>query len=186
MIVLPNSYERYLAALRIFVSLSILKHGLQPHHLEKLKKIYCAEALYNKTLVQSVDINKLCANLLGSVNAINPDFKFSCHINGNFYLNKALFSAFLLQVTKITDTIWVDGNEAFITIRFPNPNNTPLPFLSTLGGYELKETKQNITLTLIPTAQTPQESVYIESEWENIFDQFSAANIFYGNILYPQ
>lgn len=184
MIVLPNSFERYLSALRIFVSLSILKHGLRPRHLENLKKIYFAEALYNKILVQSVDINKLCTNLLRAVNAINTDFKFECRIDGNFYVNKSLFTLFLLQVSKISNTVSVNGNEAFIAIKFSNPNRIPLPFLSALGGYALKETKHNITLALIPSAEATESSVYVESEWENIFDQFSVVNIFFKNILY--
>lgn len=185
MIVLPNSFERYLSALRIFVSLSILKRGLKPQHLENLKKIYCAEALYNKILVQSVDINKLCTNLFSAVNTINPDFKFSCRIDGNFYVNKNLFTLFLLYVSKISNTVSVSGNEAFLTVKFPKHNNASLLFLSALGGYEIREIKQNSTLALIPSGESTEASVYIESEWENIFDQFSIVNIFFKNILYP-
>ena len=177
MIVLPNSFERYLSSLRILVSLSILKHGVQPKHIKNLKKIFIAEALYNKNSRQSVDISRLCNNLLRSINSINPNFKFSCQINGNFYINKSLFSLFLIEVSRISDNITIKQSENYICVLF-NTSVVSFPYLSELGGYKLKT--QNKVLAIIPVTKSDTDSVYIESEWEYIFDKFSIVNIYSG------
>lgn len=179
MIVLPNSFERYMSALRIFVSLSILKHGLQPRHLEKLKKIYYAEALFHKNLLGSVDINKLCNNLLGAVRSLNPDFKFYCHTHENYILNKKLFTCLLLTAAK-TGNINVLSHGNFLKIKFSGESEPLSPFVSALGGFLLHERTTTQGIAVIPVTLTAQESVYIESEWEYLFDKFSAVNLFFN------
>ena len=67
MIVLPNSFEKYLYNLRIYTSLSILKHGILPRHLKNLKKIYLAEAFLFKNHTEPTDLRLLSYNLLDCV-----------------------------------------------------------------------------------------------------------------------
>ena len=176
MIVLPNSFERYLASLRIFVSLSVLKHGLLPKHYKNLKKIYTAEAIYNKNTMQSVDINKLCKNLLTAATTIKPDLKFESYINKNVYINKSLFSLLLLSISKISNLIKIEHKSDHICIFFEAFKTQRIPYLQELGGYTLK--LNNKSLALIPVAISNTDSIYQESEFEYIFDKFSVLNIF--------
>ncbi|MBE6786791.1 MAG: hypothetical protein E7537_00415 [Ruminococcaceae bacterium] len=181
MIVLPNSFERYLANLRIYVSLSILKHGFKKHHLKNLKKIYFAEAMYNKNTVQSVDINKLYNNILSAVKATNSHLKFNSGMSGNFYINKSLFSLFLIHISTVTNDVTANYSRECICISFNCKNPNPLPYLKELGGYLLKH--KTTCLAVIPVLKSLDESIYIESEFEFIFDKFSVVNVFYNNLL---
>ncbi len=177
MIVSPNSFERYLSALRVFTSLSILNHGLLPRHLENLKKIYVAEAFYHKNERQCVNLNKLCNNLLCAVSAKNPSFIFSCNINGNYIINKNLLICLLLTCAK-TGELKLSALGEFLLIR-PGVQSLAYPFITSLGGFVLKELKCGREIIIIPAKRTSQNSVYIESEWEYLFDKFSAVNLFF-------
>ncbi len=185
MIVLPNSFERYLSALRIFVSLSILKHGLKLRHLASLKKIHYAEAFYNKNSLQSVAIKKLSTNILNTISAYKYKLNFSCKSKDNYYINKNLFTILLLEIVSISNFISISSNKNFIIIKFSSKKQNSTKTLYTLGGFSFREAKNNTTLFVIPAERTNVPSVYIESEWENIFDQFSTVNIFLKNILCP-
>lgn len=185
MIVLPNSFERYLSALRIFVSLSILKHGLKPRHLASLKKIYYAEAFYNKNSRQSVDIKKLSTNILNTITTYKYRLNFSCNLKNNYHINKNLFTLLLLEISSLSNFISISSDNNFVVIKFSSKKQNPTKTLYALGGFSFHEAKYNTTLFVIPAEKTNHPSVYIESEWENIFDQFSTVNIFLKNILYP-
>ncbi len=181
MIVLPNSFERYLSALRIFVSLSILKHGLQTRHLRNLKKIYSAEIFLYKNSTQSVNIKKLCQNLLGAVKLLCPQLKFNCQTFDTYYLNKNLFSLLLLWIAKHSNYISINYSNFCIYIKFQSKTVPTIPYLKELGGYYLK--LKNNFLAVIPVTKSYTDSVYIESEYEYIFDKFSIVNVFYENLL---
>lgn len=179
MIVLPNSFEKYLSALRISVSISILKHGLQPRHIDNLRKIHIAEALLHKTERQSVDINKLCTNLLSAVKTIKTDFDFRCNANGNFSINKNLFTLLLLSISKSSNSIDVTARNAFLEIKVSHKSEKALSFVRALKGYSLFELKSRQSLIIIPIRETKEESIPIESEWEYIFNEFSVLNIYF-------
>ena len=179
MLDLPNSFKRYLSSLRIFVSLSILKYGLQPRHLENLKKIYCAEAFYHKNSRQSVNIKKLSTNLLNTVTAFRYEFNFYCATEYNYYINKNLFTLLLLEISYESDFINISANENFLLIKCSSKGKQLLKTITALGGFSLFETKSNATLFIIPVFKTQQPSVYIESEWEYLFNKFSIINIFF-------
>ncbi|MBR4099699.1 MAG: hypothetical protein IKK55_01775 [Clostridia bacterium] len=183
MIVLPNSFERYLASLRIFVSLSILKHGLQAKHLEKLQKIHLAEAFFDKNSLQSVDIYRLIQNLLYAISSIKCDFNFSCNAVGNFFINKKLFTILLLKLCEFSDNISLNSQGNYIIIKFHGKSTGVFPIISALKGFSFYETKSNISLIIIPTSKAEAQSVYIESEWEYLFDKFSIVNIFFINVF---
>ena len=179
MIVLPNSFEKYLSALRISVSISILKHGLQPRHIDNLRKIHIAEALLHKTERQSVDINKLCTNLLSAVKTIKTDFDFRCNANGNFSINKNLFTLLLLSISKSSNSIDVTARNSFLEIKVSHKSEKALSFVRALKGYSLFELKSRQSLIIIPIRETKEESIPIESEWEYIFNKFSVLNIYF-------
>ena len=180
MIVLPNSFERYLASLRNFVSLSILKHGLQQKHFEKLKKIYFAEAILNKKHPQSVDLFRLCFNLLSAVSTIKNKLNFCCEISNNYYINKKLFIFLLVKICESSNKIKLFSNDNFIIIIFNGQFKNSKKILNLLNAIYLQEIKNRISLVAVPIVKTKEKSVYIESEWEYLFDKFSIINLYFG------
>ncbi len=173
---LPNSFERYLAALRYFISLSIQKHGACRRHFKNLKKIYLCEAILNKEILKSVDINKLTTNILSAAENLNYSTKFKVAVEGNFLINKELFSFLLLEIFKIYPlTVFLKDN--FLCVKFSGKIENLSTIISALKGYILHETKSNQNIIVIPTKNTNQPSVYIESEWEYLFDSFSVVNL---------
>ena len=183
MIVLPNSTERYLSALRIYVSLSVLKHGLQARHLKMLKKIYTAEAYLNRNSFLSVDIYKLSTNLFRAAKAIAPNFNFKVAHSSNRYINKAIFTLFLLKISLLSSKCEISFTKESIVVKSDISPGPLSAFLSAMGGYSLYEIHRNRSLLIIPAPKTDKPSVYIESEWELIFDKFSLVNIFFTNIF---
>ena len=183
MIVLPNSFERYLASLRIFVSLSILKHGLKPKHLKMLKKITIAEAFYNKNTLQNIDIYKLCINLFRAISTYKNHFKFHISKTNNHQINKILFSLLLLAIAKHADSCKIYATQNHIVIKSNNISKQLIAFINALGGYYLREIFTNKLAIIIPAAETKKPTVYIESEWEYIFNKFSILNIFFETII---
>ena len=172
-----------MSSLRFFISLSILKHGLQQKHLENLKKIYVAEAFYNKETTQSVNINKLCVNLFNALKIIKPVFEFRISAMQNHNTNKNLLTLLLLTVSQYTTFCYVHTIEKHIIIRTENNSNILSPIIKALGGYCLREIITNQISIIIPAPTNDNPSVYIESEWELIFDKFSSVNIFFKNIV---
>ena len=182
MIVLPNSFERYLSSLRIWVSLSVIKYGLHPQHMKKLKKIHLAEAFHNKETTQSVDIAKLCKNYLYSAKALKPTLDFGVFANGNHKINKKLLTALLLTVTRYANLCIIHTTKNHIIIKTENAPANLSPFIDALGGYSLIDIITNKALIVIPSPITNTPSVYIESEWELLFDKFSVFNVFFERI----
>lgn len=183
MIVLPNSFERYLMAHRIFVSLSILKYGFQPRHLENLKKIYITEAFYYKESRQSVDIYKLCNNLFRAVKSVNPNCKFCVTASNNHDVNQKLLTLLLLILTQHVEICYVYTTENHIIIETKNNTERAHRFVKAMDGYCLREVFTNRMAIIIPACKTYKASNYVESEWEFIFDKFSPFNIIYGDII---
>lgn len=182
MIVLPNSFEKYLSALRISVSISILKHGLQPRHIDNLRKIHIAESLFHQNERQSVDINKLCTNLLSAVKTIKTDFDFRCNANGNFSINKNLFTLLLLNFAKQKDFIKISAKDNFLKINFEGKAKSLSHLINASGGFSLYEVKTKQTIIIIPANQTNEKSVEIETEWEYLFNIFSVLNLVFERI----
>ncbi len=183
MIVLPNNMARYISALRIYISLQVLKYGLNAKHLERLRKIYIAEAFLNSETTQSVNIGKLVFNLLESVSAIKPDFKYRFKSTGNFLINKKLLIVLLLNLSRRKNFIEIESVNDYLTIKVIGKIKKSLSTVKTLKGLCLYEVKSNQTLIILPSKKTSQKSVPIESEWQNLFDSFSAFNIFFTRIL---
>ncbi len=184
MIVLPNSFERYLASLRIFVSLSVLKHGLNPKHLKMLKKITIAEAFYNKNNTQNVDIYKLCKNLLSAVKSVKPTFSFHISASKTHRINKMLFSIVLIVMAKYSDNCEIKAENDYIIIESNTPLKPLSPLLSALNGYGFFDLKHNRSLFVLSAPKTNKPPIYSESEWEYIFDKFSIVNIFFEKIKF--
>ncbi len=178
MIILQNSFERYLGALRNFVSKSIAKHGVQKRHFKNLKKIHFCEMLLNKKTVKCVDINKLTGNLLNAATCLNKDIKFKINLKGNLVINKELYSFLLLEIFK-KSSLSVFFYNNYVCIKFWGDSKNLSTIITALNASILHETKTDQSIIAIPTKNTNQSSVYIESDWEFLFDSFSIVNLIF-------
>lgn len=183
MIVLPNDLERYIASLRVFVSLLIFKNGLTQKHLNNLKKIYKCESFLNKKFCCCVNINVFTTNLLRAISDINPRFTFECDCKGNFLLNKNLLTLLILKLSKEFKEIKLKTFKNQILITVPQKTNSCLSVINALKGHCLFEIKSNRFLIIIPLKETCEKPIKTESEWEYLFNQFSPLNIFFNRIL---
>lgn len=184
MIFLPNRFERYLSALRIFVSFSILKHGLNKKHLKNLLKIYTAEALLYRKTVQPANTFKLINNLLNAAKTFKPELNFTlCKIpDTRFLINKKIFSVLLLFIAKSVDFINISFVRDYLKITYSQNYKPPLYLINSLKAQFFSEIFTNNTAICIPIKETVENSVYIESDTEYIFDRFSLVNVIFENI----
>ena len=180
MINLPNSFERYLASLRYLVAHSIAKHGTRKRHIENLRKIFIAEAHLQQKSTQSVDISTLFKNLLGAISSLNSDLKFSHSTSGNFYINKKIFTLLLIIICKNSNKVLLSSNGGYLYIKYSGKALKNTALLKALNGICFTEIKSEISLIILPAIESKQTSVYIESEWENLFNSFSAVKIFFN------
>ena len=187
MTVLPNSFERYTSALRILTSLLILKHGLSEKYLKNLKKIYTAESFFLENFCEAINIEKLTLSLLYAVSIIkfkqNEKFSFEVTANGNFLINKDIFTVLLLNLCKDSEKLYINTLESQIIIDFKGNNKKSLSALKKLKGFYFYSLKTSTGKIVIPAKETDEKSVVFPSEWENIFDRFSPVNLFFENVL---
>ena len=177
MIVLPNSFEKYLYSLRIYTSISILKHGVLPRHLKKLKKIYLAEAFLFKKHKQPTDLQLLSYNLLYCVKNIKK-FDFTINANEKVLINQNLYTALLLTLPQNIDFINIKFNNGIILKGNGEINNSK-KIISYLKGYSIQNLKSNDFLVYIPCKKTNLSPTPTISQWELLFDKFSVFNLFW-------
>ena len=181
MIFLPNSFDRYLSSLRLYISHLILRDGLSKRNFEKLKKIYFAEALFYKNTRQNIDVNKLCYNLLSAVKNLKPRFDFKITASQNILINEQLLINLLLSLATETDYLKIDITQKFLIIKTKSKIKTALPITRVLKSFTLYEIKQCETLIAIPIKITKEKSAPIDSEWEYTFNKFSVVNMYLNN-----
>lgn len=182
MTVLPNSFERYTAALRNLTSILILRNGLNQKHLKNLSKIYTAEAFFYHHK-QPLNIEKFACGLLGAASLIKPNkLVFSVNCRGNFLINKNLFTVLLLNLSKECSLIEIEI-EGDIVISFTGKCKKALSALKNLRGFYFYSINTQRGKFIIPVLKINEKSIPFENEWENISYQFSPVNLFFGNIL---
>ncbi len=182
MTVLPNSFERYTAALRNLTSILILRNSLNKKHLKNLSKIYSAEAFFYHHK-QPLNIEKFAWGLLGAASLIKPEkLVFSVNCRGNFLINKNIFTVLLLNLSKECSLIEIEVKKD-ILISFTGNCRKALSALKKLKGFYFYSINTNCGKFIIPVLKTNQESIPFENVWENIAYQFSPVNLFFQNVL---
>ena len=176
MIVLPNSFESYLNNLRIYTSLSILKNGILPKHLDNLRKIYLSEAYLYKNFKERVNIGLLSFNLLCCIKTVK-NFCFFINVNKNALINQRLYAALILLLAT---------GSPFLTIMFKNgiiikgngEIKKHLKIIHFLNGNSFFDIKTKNYLIYIPCKETDITPSPTISQWELMFDRFSVFNLF--------
>ena len=179
MIVLPNSFEKYLYNLRIYTSISILKHGILPKHLKNLKKIYVAEALLFSKNKLPTNLQLLNYNLLCCVKNIKQ-FNFFININKNVIINQKLYTALILTLANNSDILKIEFRDGII-IKGNGKIKSSKKIIRFLGGYSFYDLKTNNFIIFIPCNTTTLSPTPTLTQWELLFDKFSPFNLFFKN-----
>lgn len=178
MIVLPNSFERYLYNLRIYTSISILKHGVLPRHMKNLKKIYLTEAFLFKNHTEPTDLRLLSYNLLSCVKSIKK-FDFFTDINKTVLINPTLYTALILELSQNTSYLKIEiKNGIIIKGNGKIKNSNKIIFY--LNGHSFFDIKTHNFLINLPCKATSLSPAPTVSQWELIFDRFSVFHLFYN------
>ncbi len=177
MIDLPNSFERYLNNLRIYTSLSIIKHGVLPRHLNNLRKICLAEAFLYKNHKESINLKLLTFNVLCCVKTVK-NFNFKINLHKNVIISKNLYVILLLMLSLDSSFINVKLKNGITIIGKGEIKNSQKIILF-LNGYSFFDIKTKKFLVYIPCKTTTLPPNPTISQWELIFDKFSIFNLFF-------
>lgn len=177
MIVLPNSFEKYVCHLRNFTLLSMLKQGVLPKHLKNLKKIYIAEAFLYQNNTEPLNLQLLSFNLLFGVKTLKK-FDFQLDIPRNVLINERLYSALILTLAKTTDFLKIKLKNGII-IKGHGEIKNSRKIVAYLNGCSFFDIKSMNYIIHIPCKETRLSSIPTVSQWELLFDKFSILNLLY-------
>lgn len=177
MIVLPNRLERYINALRIFTSLSVARHGLEPRHVKNLAKIHLCEAFLFENEKQITALKLLSHNLLSSVRTLKPEFDFSLEIYGNVIISKPLYIILLILLSNDTDSLKIALKNG-ILIRGKGEIKNSLSVIKHLKGVSFFDVKTKEYLIFLPCEKTENPPINTESQWNFLYDRFSPLKLF--------
>lgn len=191
MIFLPNSFERYTSALRLYLQMSVLRGKTVAKHLKMLKKINRAEALYYMEDNSPVDIIKLSNSLLGAAVIIlmqrGERLCVTLTGSGVFLINKKLYTALLMELLcggKGNREISIKAEACHAVIKATGCTDLgKLPvIIEALKGTYFKKLGADTLIVSIPCKKTELLSVPIENEWCYILDRFSPVNVYLENV----
>lgn len=181
MIFLPNNFERYCAALRNTVQLSIIKNGLKPKYFKTFKKIYEAEAFFSREEILPIDLGLFLHQLLLSAHIKllenNRSINISLKIKGVFLINRKLFTALILNICQNSKYIKISYLNGKILIYAKCNTGILKPIITFLNGNIYFERKKGDFLITLPTIKTDKSPIKTE-EWEYSQNPFSPVNIF--------
>ena len=190
MIFLPNAFERYFSALRLYVQISVLRGGTSRKRLAQLKKISLAEAFYYRNSVCALDINEFCGSLLGAavIIMLQKNVKTSVSFSGGgvFLLNRKILTAVLMELASNYsgkhNNILILSKAGSVSIKSDGftLSATLERLVKAAGGFCLKENKKKRSAIVLPAKKTAETPECVENEWCQILDRFSPVNIWFS------
>lgn len=190
MIFLPNAFERYFSALRLYVQISVLRGGTSRKRLAQLKKISLAEAFYYRNSVCALDINEFCGSLLGAavIIMLQKNVKTSVSFSGGgvFLLNRKILTAVLMELASNYsgkhNNILILSRAGSVSIKSDGftLSATLERLVKAAGGFCLKENKKKRSVIVLPAKKTAETPECVENEWCQILDRFSPVNIWFS------
>ena len=190
MIFLPNAFERYFSALRLYVQISVLRGGTSRKRLNQLKKISLAEAFYYRNSVCALDINEFCGSLLGAavIIMLQKNVKTSVSFSGGgvFLLNRKILTAVLMELASNYsgkhNNILILSKAGSVSIKSDGftLSATLERLVKAAGGFCLKENKKKRSVIVLPAKKTAETPECVENEWCQILDRFSPVNIWFS------
>ena len=183
MIFLPNTFERYIAALRVLNHLLILKNGITSKRLKTLKKIYTAEAFYFRKKLSPFSITDFTLSLVSASQTLlykkGKTLNFSLNTKGNYLFNKQLYTLLILEICSSCNYMKITEKDIGIVIFINGEIKNSLPFIKKLKGYYFYENSLNKAIIILPFEKTALTPITNETEWYYLFDKFSPVNLYF-------
>lgn len=182
LIFLPNKFERYTAALRSVIQNLIIKNGIKQNYLKNLKTIYDFEAILSNTL-STINIEKEYYEFFAAIylKKIKKDKKFTFFINanGNYLINRKLFTALLLNLSLNCNEITLQNKENLIIVSGDFQINSKIKIMvKKLNGAYLREIKSNKTLLVFPFNKSQNKAENFEYAYSLLQNSLSIINCY--------
>ena len=189
MIFSPNTFERYLSALRLFVQKKVLKNGNKPKYIQNLKKISFAECILGKNESFPTDVIRISDSILGAAQLLmlprGREFKVRLSGGGIKALNSRLFICLITETVnnlKPQTLIEIDACEKIVISAVLEQKGKYIKkLIKALGGLYFYENKKGRIIITLPAKETMLPAERVENEWCYILDRFSAVNIWLLN-----
>ena len=183
LIYLPNKFDFYAAALRNYTQRLIFKNATNKKLYENLRKIYIAEAILGNENEAPVNLSEYLTELLSAVKYLKKEkgiyFNYKISLQSNFLINIKLFTALILNLCKITESISVFEKQGKIIINtktyIKKENNS---LIKRLKGAVYYEVKTGTSLIVLSFTATDKSDFCINSAYDFLLDTFSPPNIF--------
>ena len=180
---LPNKTERYLAALRETTSRFINKNGIKPKYLKMLKIIYETEAVLTEQNEKPIDISAAVHSLFTAVYlkkaAKTQKFEFSVNADGNYILDKKIFTVILLKICSLTEFIELFTSCGKIAVRFyGRAEKSTNRLLEKINATSLYECNTNCTVIVFNFTKTAKKTADFEGFYGHLENPFSAVNLY--------
>lgn len=186
MIFLPNSADKYLAALRLYVHLNILKYGIEDKHYEQLKMLNLTEALFAAENTEPVDLCELSKSLIYAAAAMKLEaeihLRAKVSIIGNYRLSRKTYTTLLMELLsgeKPCEIILSKANGGLL-IKIKNANITNhIPLLiKCMSGFSLRENSSDNIVIFIPLEKCPAAPPEKNRSVHYLTDPFSPVTVF--------
>lgn len=186
MIFLPNSADKYLSALRLYVHLNILKYGIKDKHYKQLKMLSLTEALFAAENTEPADICILSKNLIYAAAAIKLEseihLKASFSLSGYYKIPRKTYITLLMELLSGGShcKISLANTDGGILIKLKNAHITRhIPLLiKCLNGFSLRESNSKNMVIYLPFQKCPAAPPEKNGAADYLTDPFSPVTVF--------
>lgn len=185
---LPKSRERYFAALRNYIHLSVNRGGISLRRCELYKKIILAEIFCLERKKEPADIIKITDSILGAavILLLRKGIWLSTELSGKgvYMLDIKNYTALLLEMCRgcKTDgckiTVKADESTAYILSDGGECSETLELLAKRIGAVLFKLAYEKKTALKIDLTKTDTPPVYFCEDWQLVTDRLSEASVF--------
>ncbi len=180
MIFLPNKFEKFCAALRNHTQNCILKNGIQKKHLQRLRKIHYAEAIFSRSekpvIIAELSRFLVCACHIKRLE--NDEFlHFLILGDSRFIINEKAYTSLLLCLCQEASFIKIVLKKCGISIFCNSLPDCTLKLIKALNGICLYEKKKKTAGIFIPAVLTDKK-VCDNLYYHSLRDELSIVNIY--------
>lgn len=185
---LPKSRERYFAALRNYIHLSVNRSGISLKHCELYRKIILAEIFCLERKKEPSDIIRITDSVLGAavILLLRKGIWLSTELGGKgtYMLDIKNYTALLLEICRgcKTDgckiTLKVTESTAYIVSEGGECTKTLEQLAKRMGAVLFKLTAEKKTALKIALNESDLPAVPFIEDWQLVTDRLSQARVF--------
>lgn len=185
---LPKSRERYFAALRNYIHLSVNRSGISLRHCELYRKIILAEIFCLERKTEPADIIRITDSVLGAavILLLRKGIWLSTELGGNgtYMLDIKNYTALLLEICRgcKTDgckiTVTIKESEVFVVSEGGECTKTLDLLAQRIGAVLFKLTDEKKAALKIALTETDSPPVSFREDWQLVTDRLSEARVF--------